>query len=84
MVAYYGNREQLGLAFNGHIDVVAANSGWRYPPFAAEVEGGKIYGRGSADMKSGCAAMMAAAKYIIDTKATLEKGFVLTLVSDEE
>ncbi len=84
VTAFFGNPAELGLVFNGHIDVVAANSGWNDPPFAANIHDGKIWGRGSADMKSGCAAMMAAAKYIIESGAAPQKGFALTFVADEE
>jgi succinyl-diaminopimelate desuccinylase len=49
--------------FNGHMDVVDAGNpdDWEHPPFAAEVHDGHIWGRGSADMKGGLAAMMFAA-----------------------
>jgi succinyl-diaminopimelate desuccinylase len=48
------------LAFEGHTDVVAEGeaSEWTVPPFGAQVGGGRVYGRGSADMKAGLAAMM--------------------------
>ena len=48
------------LLLNGHMDVVDV-SAMRHPPFAAHVEGGRLYGRGAADMKGGVAAMCAAA-----------------------
>ena len=41
------------IHFNGHIDVVAVGSGWTVDPFAAGVIDGRIYGRGSCDMKGG-------------------------------
>ncbi len=44
--------------FNGHMDVVPAGEGWTRPPFGAVVDGGRIYGRGTADMKAGIAAMV--------------------------
>ncbi|CAN5198863.1 ArgE/DapE family deacylase [soil metagenome] len=48
------------LMFNGHLDVVGTE-GMIHPPFAAEERDGRMYGRGSADMKAGIAAMCAAA-----------------------
>ncbi|MET1100975.1 MAG: M20 family metallopeptidase [Pyrodictiaceae archaeon] len=48
------------LHFNGHYDVVPAGQGWSHDPFKPVVEGGKLYGRGSTDMKGGIAAAMAA------------------------
>lgn len=46
------------FVFNGHLDVVAAGdeSDWTHPPFDAVIEDGYMYGRGTADMKSGLAA----------------------------
>ena len=44
-----------------HQDVVAATGQWRYPPFSAEIAGGKIWGRGTIDDKGGLWAMLQAA-----------------------
>ena len=51
------------LVFNGHIDVVSAQpfDAWTSAPFTPEVRDGKLYGRGSCDMKGGVAAMTFAA-----------------------
>jgi succinyl-diaminopimelate desuccinylase len=48
------------LAFEGHLDVVTEGDErqWTVDPYGAEVRGGRMYGRGSADMKSGVAAML--------------------------
>ena len=46
---------------NGHFDVVPPGHGWTHDPFAGEVENGRIYGRGAADMKGGLAAAVFAA-----------------------
>lgn len=47
------------LGFTGHLDVVDAGdeSKWKYPPYSGHVEGNRMYGRGTTDMKSGLAAM---------------------------
>jgi acetylornithine deacetylase len=47
---------------NGHVDVVSeAPAGrWTRPPFGAEIDGGRLYGRGASDMKGGIAAMLLA------------------------
>ena len=49
--------------FNGHMDIVDAGNpdDWEHPPFEADVHEGHIWGRGSADMKGGLAAMISAA-----------------------
>jgi acetylornithine deacetylase/succinyl-diaminopimelate desuccinylase family protein len=48
------------LMFNGHMDTVPPSGSMRYPPFAAEVHDGKLWGRGAVDMKGAVAAMTAA------------------------
>ena len=61
----------------------ASTARWRHDPFGAVVEGGRIYGRGAADMKSGVAAFVAAA--IDFVAATPPDGsVVLTVTGDEE
>lgn len=44
------------LHLNGHLDVVPAGRGWTVDPFAGSVREGRLYGRGSSDMKAGIAA----------------------------
>jgi len=75
------------LIFNGHLDVVPAGktSQWRYPPFQGKLAKGKIYGRGSSDMKSGIASFIHALSAMERSKIPLHQGAViLHLVSDEE
>ncbi|MGE3992348.1 succinyl-diaminopimelate desuccinylase, partial [Pseudorhodoplanes sp.] len=50
------------LMFAGHTDVVPPGNemAWTHPPFAGEIEGGVLYGRGAVDMKGGIAASIAA------------------------
>ena len=50
------------LGLTGHMDVVdpGEESEWTYPPFSATIDGNKLYGRGSTDMKSGLMAMVIA------------------------
>ena len=52
------------LMFEGHTDVVTEGdlSAWTVDPYGAEIRDGRLYGRGSADMKSGVAAMIYAAR----------------------
>jgi succinyl-diaminopimelate desuccinylase len=55
--------EKPNLMFAGHTDVVPPGneSQWRHPPFAGDVAGGILYGRGAVDMKGGIACFVAAA-----------------------
>jgi succinyl-diaminopimelate desuccinylase len=63
------------LLFTGHIDVVPLGTRpWTHEPFAGEIANGRLYGRGSSDMKSGIAAFVTAAL------AETERGAALTLV----
>ena len=53
-----GNRPGPTVLFDGHIDTVPAENAekWAYPPFEARIEDGRIYGRGTSDMKGADAA----------------------------
>jgi acetylornithine deacetylase/succinyl-diaminopimelate desuccinylase-like protein len=55
-----GRGEAPPLLLQGHVDVVPARGEWEHPPFAGEVHGGYIWGRGALDMKGGVAMMIAA------------------------
>ncbi|CAN5152419.1 succinyl-diaminopimelate desuccinylase [soil metagenome] len=73
------------LVFAGHTDVVPPGDAarWSHPPFAGEVAGGAMYGRGAVDMKGGIAAFVAAALDVLaagKTRGTLS----LLITGDEE
>ena len=55
------------LAFASHLDVVPPGAGWTRDPFAPIIEGTRLYGRGSGDAKASVAAMLYAAKDLVDT-----------------
>ena len=61
-----GKDAGLTLFFNGHMDVVpeGLRTQWKYDPYGGSVESGRLYGRGSSDMKGGLGAMMMLAKLI--------------------
>lgn len=68
------------FAFAGHTDVVPAGPGWKRDPFAGEIAGGILHGRGAVDMKGAIAAFVAAADRLRDHAGSLS--FVIT--GDEE
>ena len=72
--------EMPALLFNGHLDVVGVE-GMVHAPFDAETIAGRMYGRGSTDMKGGVAAMCAAAVRASDEGAN---DILITAVADEE
>lgn len=58
-----GSKPGPKIVFDGHMDTVPVTdeSEWQYPPFEAEIHDGKIYGRGTSDMKGALASMAVAA-----------------------
>ena len=77
---YYG-RGRRTLYFHGHYDVVPASG---RAPFRPAVRGGKLFGRGSSDMKGGLAAMVYAVHAIEACGLKLDGRIGLTFVPDEE
>jgi succinyl-diaminopimelate desuccinylase len=74
-----------GLLFVCHLDVVAAGEeGWSYPPFAGAESGGKIYGRGSMDMKGGIAAAITAIREIVTSTVKLKGDIIFAALAGEE
>ena len=80
VVAHIGPSDAPALMLNGHLDVVGVE-GMIHDPFAAEIRDNRIYGRGSADMKGGLAAMCAAA---VSAPPNTNRQIVITAVADEE
>ena len=74
------------LVFNGHIDVVSGEprKAWTTDPFTAEVRNGRIYGRGSCDMKGGVAAMSLAAETLSSLGIKLDGELIVATNTDEE
>jgi len=74
------------LILNGHYDVVplGLREAWTHDPFAGEIVDGKIYGRGTNDMKGGIAAMLKALEFIGRAGLRLEGDILAQIVPDEE
>ncbi len=71
------------LLLNGHTDVQPAGGGWQHDPFGAEIEGGRLFGRGSVDMKAGLAAVVHAVEALRRAQVHLKGDLVITAVADE-
>ncbi len=80
-----GNRAPL-FVFAGHTDVVPTGpeTEWRSPPFTPTINGGKLYGRGTADMKSSLAAMVTACERFITQHPDHAGSIGFLITSDEE
>lgn len=73
------------FGFNGHTDVVPVGDpdDWTHDPFDAVIDGGAIWGRGAADMKSGVAAFAAAAADFV-RETPPDGAVIVTITGDEE
>ena len=67
-----------------HLDVVPVGKGWDYEPFAATLDGDRIYGRGVIDDKGPCVASVYAMKDILDSGKKLNKRIRLIFGQSEE
>jgi succinyl-diaminopimelate desuccinylase len=85
LVARLGGRADAApLCFTGHIDTVPLGGRpWTRDPFAGETADGKLYGRGSSDMKSGVAAFVVAARRLA-SRLPGTPGLVLVITAGEE
>ena len=81
VIARIGRTGSKSLMFNGHLDVVGVE-GMSHSPFDPAIRDGKIFGRGSADMKAGIAAMCTAA--LAAFEAGIAGEIVVAAVADEE
>ena len=70
--------------FNGHLDVVPAGHGWTFDPWGGEVRDGRVYGRGSCDMKGGLAAAIVAVETLLESGIELPGALEVSGTVDEE
>ena len=75
------------IILSGHFDVVPVGdqTKWKYSPFSAKIENGKVFGRGSADMKGGITALIGVMKILNSNPYFLENHELIFLgTADEE
>jgi len=84
LVARIGPSGSPAMMFAGHLDTVGVE-GMTHDPFSGDMTDGRLYGRGSCDMKSGVAAMCVAALTASQQAgASAARQIMITAVSDEE
>jgi acetylornithine deacetylase len=81
-----GSEDWRSLILNGHIDVVSPEplSDWTHDPWAAEIVGDRMYGRGALDMKSGVAINLFLPRLLRDLGITLKGDLIVQSVIEEE
>jgi succinyl-diaminopimelate desuccinylase len=80
-----GTGERSALVFNGHLDVVpVGDTPWTHDPFGGVHVGGRLYGRGTSDMKGGLMAMVMAADALKRAGVRLKGDLIISGVADEE
>ena len=81
-----GTGNGRSLLFNGHIDVVSAepSNQWTSDPFRADLRDGRLYGRGTCDMKGGIAAAVIAAETLASLGIRLPGDLLINTATDEE
>jgi succinyl-diaminopimelate desuccinylase len=84
LTAYLGNGSGAPLGFTGHLDTVPLGAqSWKHDPFACTIENGRLYGRGTTDMKGGVAAFVVACLKHADILRN-GPGVVLLITAGEE
>ncbi len=81
---FEGARAGECVHFNSHIDVVTVGQGWTHDPFGGELIDGKIYGRGSCDMKGGLATSIIAVEAFLETWPNFSGAIEISGTADEE
>jgi acetylornithine deacetylase len=84
--SWRGTDPQAGrsLLFSSHVDVVMASKGGRFSPYEPVREAGKLYGRGSNDMKGGLATSLTAVRCLQELGVRLNGDLIVESVVDEE
>ncbi len=79
-----GNRKGPHILLNGHLDTVKLCEGWTRDPYKTTIEGDRMYGLGTCDMKSGCAAIMLALEAFVKDYPNFAGRIDYSFVCDEE
>ena len=86
LIASYGHADGPTVCFNAHVDVVPTGerSAWTHDPFGADIEDGKIFGRGAGDDKASVAAQVMAGLALARSALPIKGTLTINEVADEE
>ena len=84
VVGVLDNGPGPAFAFNTHIDVVPAGTGWTSDPFVLRESGGRLYGRGACDAKGPMTAMLEAMRWLAQNRRRWSGTLLGVFVADEE
>ncbi|MPZ55979.1 MAG: ArgE/DapE family deacylase [Rhizobiales bacterium] len=86
VATWKGSGGGRSILLNGHTDVIPVGNGegWSDNPWSASIKDGRIYGRGSCDMKSGVASHILAVEYLKAAGVKLKGDVLINVVIDEE
>ena len=82
-VVEYGAGDET-VAIMAHLDVVPEGTGWKYPPYGAEIHDGAMYGRGTADDKGAAVSALYALYALKESGANMKRRVRVLLGCDEE
>ncbi len=79
-----GRNRHCNLLVSPHLDTVPAGNNWRFPPFRAVLQHGRIYGRGASDDKGNLALLLEVIKSLVEQRHILDYNLILAATADEE
>ena len=79
-----GPADKPAMMLNFHLDTVAVFAGWETDPFNPSIEGGRLYGVGSHDMKGGGACVLGAVEALLQSGVELGGRLIVSTTTDEE
>ena len=85
VIARWGDADRPAICLSGHLDTVTVvEEDWKFDPFAADVVGSRLYGRGAVDMKTGVAAIVLAVERYVASSPPTAAPIVVAFTAEEE
>ncbi len=84
LVVIKGHPSSKSLLITPHLDTVPAGLGWSFPPFKAQIQGGRIFGRGASDCKGNLAVALEVMRSLKEEKFSLPYDLIFLATADEE